>query len=443
MGRSIATIDKPEFINIKPYNPLISQCEIKVLYVGENRNRSFITKEVAADMANSLPGCPIVGYYNEGKEDFMDHGQRITMDSEGVKFETLTKPYGFVAPDAQVWFQKFDDTDEFGNVTQREYMMTTGYLWTGQYEEAMGVIEHGNNQSMELDEKTLQGNWATNNKTGVEFFIINDAIFSKLAILGRDVEPCFEGADITAPKLSTSFSMDEEFTTTLFSMMQDLQTAIETKEGGLNMTKEELIASGKAPTEFTAEEKALFSEDELGAMITEFEAKEAAEFAAADKKKTDEEAAAVEDAGDGGADDAAENADGTPKKEKKPATKSQLELDFEDLQAKYTKLEAEVVGLREFKVTAENSEKDALIESFYMLSDEDKADVVANKSNYSLDEIESKLAVICVRKKVSFDLEDNDDADPDKAKLIFSLDDGGAPEVPAYIQVIRDARDAN
>ena len=40
-----------------------------------------------------------------------------------------------------------------------------------------------------------------------------------------------------------------------------------------------------------------------------------------------------------------------------------------------------------------------------MLSDEDKADVIANKRTYSLDQIEEKLAVICFRKKVNFDLE--------------------------------------
>jgi len=40
-------------------------------------------------------------------------------DSEGIKFNTLTKPYGFVAPDAEVWFQKFNDTDEFGNTVER------------------------------------------------------------------------------------------------------------------------------------------------------------------------------------------------------------------------------------------------------------------------------------------------------------------------------------
>ena len=75
MRRSIATIDKPEFINVTPCNPLISQCEIKVMYVGENRNKSFISKEVATEMANTLPGCPIVGYFREDKGDFADHGE--------------------------------------------------------------------------------------------------------------------------------------------------------------------------------------------------------------------------------------------------------------------------------------------------------------------------------------------------------------------------------
>jgi hypothetical protein len=39
-----------------------------------------------------------------------------------------------------------------------------------------------------------------------------------------------------------------------------------------------------------------------------------------------------------------------------------------------------------------------------MLSDEDKKDVIENKSKYTLDEIKSKLAVICFEKKVNFNL---------------------------------------
>jgi len=48
-----------------------------------------------------------------------------------------------------------------------------------------------------------------------------------------------------------------------------------------------------------------------------------------------------------------------------------------------------------------------MIKSFYVLSDADKKDVVDNIDQYSLDEIESKLSVICVRNKVNFGLEDS------------------------------------
>ena len=245
MHKSVATIDSPEFINLQPLdiNPLMSKCEIKVLYLGENRNHSYITKEVAADMAKTLRGAPIVGYFREEKEDFADHGHRVILDDEGVKFECLTKPYGFVSPDAQVWFQTFEDEDEFGNTIEREYLMTTGYLWTGQFEECQVAVSEGRPQSMELDEQTLDGNWSTNVKTGMDFFIINDAIFSKLCILGDDVEPCFEGSSVKAPEVSTSFTkVDESFRNTLYTMMQDLQAAL---EGGRNMEENENVVTNE------------------------------------------------------------------------------------------------------------------------------------------------------------------------------------------------------
>ena len=81
-NQSVATIAAPEFINIEPYNPLISQCEIKVLYVGENRNGSYITKEVAKNMANALPGTPIVAAFLKEKGDFGDHGEVITIEDQ-------------------------------------------------------------------------------------------------------------------------------------------------------------------------------------------------------------------------------------------------------------------------------------------------------------------------------------------------------------------------
>ena len=205
--QSIATINSPQFINLQPLdiNPLMSSCQIKVLYIGENRNRSYISKEAATQMAKTLRGAPIVGYYKKDKQDFADHGEQLIWDDQGIHFNCLTKPYGFVAPNAEVWFQDFEDQDDFGNSIVRTYLMTTGYLWSGQFEQAQQVLDEGGKpHSMELDEKSLEGKWSTNIKQDMEFFIINDAIFSKLCILGDDVEPCFEGSAITAPQVSAS-----------------------------------------------------------------------------------------------------------------------------------------------------------------------------------------------------------------------------------------------
>ena len=88
MHQSVATIDSTEFLNLQPLdiNPLMSKCEIKVLYIGANRNHSFITEEVAAEIGKTLRGAPIVGYYRDSKEDFTDHGEKIIIDDEGIKF---------------------------------------------------------------------------------------------------------------------------------------------------------------------------------------------------------------------------------------------------------------------------------------------------------------------------------------------------------------------
>ena len=52
MHQSIATIDSPEFINLQPLeiNPLMSSCEIKVLYLGENKILETTVKKLSLMM---------------------------------------------------------------------------------------------------------------------------------------------------------------------------------------------------------------------------------------------------------------------------------------------------------------------------------------------------------------------------------------------------------
>ena len=475
MHQSIATIDSPEFINLQPLeiNPLMSSCEIKVLYLGENRNHSYITKDVATEMAKTLRGAPIVGYYKEEKDDFADHGERMIFDDEGIKFECLTRPYGFVAPDAKVWFQKFDDVDEFGNTTTREYLMTTGYLWTGQYEECKSVVEGGKPQSMELDEESLEGHWSTNSKTGMDFFIINDAIFSKLCILGEDVEPCFEGSSITAPEVSKTFTkMDDNFKKTLYAMMQDLKFALEggqkmiIDEAETKVTESEVV---ETEAEITAEETSIKTETTVEEETT-LETEESSEdkdtedqsvlaendnsiedqssqenFTKADDKDEEEES---KDANDSEEDSESEEEDDEDKEYKcgesgkKEKSYSLLETELAETKAAYADLEQKYQVLVEFKKQIDNEKKDALINSFYMLSDEDKADVIENKSNYSLDEIESKLSVICVRKRVNFDLEDTSKKEEVVENVTTYNMNDVEPTTPAWIAAIKNTRNS-
>ena len=432
--QSIATINSPQFINLQPLdiNPLMSKCEIKVLYIGENRNRSYISKEVATEMAKTLRGAPIVGYYKEQKEDFADHGEQMVWDDQGIHFNCLTKPYGFVAPDAKVWFQKFNDSDEFGNEVQREYLMTTGYLWTGQFEEVQTVIDEGKPQSMELDENSLEGHWATNIKNDVEFFIINDAIFTKLCILGDDTEPCFEGASVTKPIVSSNFSksLDDNFKKTLFSMINELKDAL---KGGNEMAQEE-----KLPVDFESQENVEPSEpvvpEESPVPEENFQASDENEN---ENKEPENDFKANEEDDKKEEDNASEDDDkeDDDKKEDDEDKYSLLEQQYNELSTNYNQLKAEYDELVEFKNNVENEKKDALIEEFYMLSEEDKKDVIENKTKYSLDEIKAKLAVICFEKKINFNVEEKTTEEIDSNKdedvtttFTYSEDDSSLPD---------------
>ena len=435
-NRSVATIDSPEFINLAPdaINPGISKCEIKVMYLGKNRNGSFIDKNTAIQMANSLPATPIVAAYNEDKEDFGDHGEVLHIEDGEIKFSCKTVPYGFVAPDAEVWFQKFDDTNEFGETTTREYMMTTGYLWTGQYPELDKCINQGQGQSMEIDD--VDGHW-TKDSNDIEFFIINDAIFTKLCILGDDVEPCFEGASVTSPEVSEHFSYNKEFSHTLFAMMNELKSAL-TKGG--SMPKENVESVEVEPTATVEEEAPVveeFAEDvETNEDVESSEDSAEETFAEEGKKKED-------DSDD--SDDESDDSDDDDEYKKKPGKKCELENQVSELSEqlkeltdKFTALEAEAEELRKFKAERIDADKDAMIAKYHMLSDEDKAEIIADKDKFTLGEIESKLALLYVQKNVNFDEEEEVDSTP---LTTFSLDDETiAEDADPILSALREAQ---
>lgn len=464
VNRSVATIDAPQFINLREnaMNPGISECEIKVFYLGRNRNKSYIDRNTAIQMANSLPGTPIVAAWREDIDDFGDHGHVMHIEDGEVTFSCKTMPYGFVSPDAQVWFKKFDEYDEFGDVITREYLMTTGYLWTSQYPEVTAALE-GKGQSMELDPDHMEGHWAEDSSKGVEFFIINDAVFSKLCILGDDVEPCFEGASVSSPEVSREFSYGE-FSRTLFSMMRELKNALQ-NEGTSSMTIKDDFACGgsdkkrkyedaedKKVAESVAsdveekkeEEKAEEDEKKKASenALSEDGDKPESEHAASDDKKGEEAKAEGED------EKAVKEEDKAPAdedKEKKAASEHSLEdlgAQLEQMRTAYAAMEKEVEELRSYKREQEDRKKMGLVDKYFMLSDEDKADIVEHISEYTYDEIESKLALLYVHKNVDFTTVDgqSDEDEEDSLSVTFSLDDPASDSVPPMVQALREVK---
>lgn len=451
MHQSIATIQSPQFINLQPLdiNPLMSKCEIKVLYLGKNRNGTFISKEVATEMAKTLRGAPIVGYYKEQKEDFHDHGQQVIIDDEGIKFACQTTPYGFVSPDAQVWFQMFEEQDGFGETVIREYLMTTGYLWTTQFPEAqLATTQEGRPQSMELDEETLKGSWESDSR-GMEFFIINDAVFSKLCILGEDVEPCFEGASVKAPDVSINFSlMEDSFKNTLYTMMQQLQFALQGGQNNMenvenivdfedNSVQTETVEIQESTettenTEFTAEAE----EAPVIETVVE-ETPEVVEVPAEGESPVEEAAEEV-------AKEIAEEEE-SPVEEEAPVIEvsdkyAELETNYNELSARYTALETQYNELLAYKESVESEKKDTLINKFTMLSDEEKKDVVDNKATYSLEEIESKLSVLCFRKQQAIEVAEVETTDaPEAPAYTYSVSES-APVAPAWIAAVKNTQ---
>ena len=399
-----------EYIKGIEITPFISKGVCKVCYVGQqpNRNHTVITKDLAIEMGRKLPGNPVVGYFNKDTKDFEGHEREIVVQDGKFEIVDMTRPYGFVPTDANVWFQKFNDDG-----VEHEYLVTDVYIWDGIYPESKRILEQGNNQSMELSKENQSGFWTNDDKTNARIFIYNEALIEKLCVLGENVEPCFEGAQI-----KSQFSLEDnpefqEFKTTVYSMMEQLKETL--NKGGSQEPMEE------------------------NKVVTEFENTEENKNTPEDPKKKPEDKETPPNT----------SACGTKKKEynlEDVEEYAELLNKFNALESQYSALEqekaalnTEIAALREFKLAAERKEKQQMIDSFYMLSDEDKKDVTEHIDTYSLDDIEAKLSIICVRNKVNFNLnDDKKNEQEDNPQGLFNLNGGVTDNAPDWIKAIRE-----
>ena len=376
----------------------------------------------------------------------------MVIDSNGVKFIRRTTPCGVVPADTKIAWKNFMDEDE----VEREYLMCQGYLWTGRYPETNRILEKGNGQSMELDQNSMKGNWAQLPNEEEEYFIVDEAIFSALCVLGEDVEPCFEGANVTAPT-NILYSLDkDDFTIKMSQFMLDLKDALNSEEGGEKMTKPNETVNSELgqDVETPVVETATTNVEEFAANDICSVCKKPVADCVCDPKKKDEPQAdnAVKedpkkkeaDNGETGKEaDTEKPTDETPVEDKKGKYNLEEVVEYTELKTKYDALvesnstmETELFALRELKISIDTKEKDEMISQFCMLDEEDLKDVKENIATYSLSEIESKLSVIAVRKKVNFNLDSNPEIESNIEKPIVSFNTETVDNTPTWLKAV-------
>ena len=211
-------------------NPEISKARLRIFYKGLNRNNGFITDEFAEKLLSSLPYTPVVGIYNSLTKEFGGHAED----------RNVANIYGVVPQNPALTWE--DNLDKDGIL--RTYACCDVYLYTGRYDAAKQII--GKQHSMELDEKTIQGDWKVIDAYGTEAYVYTDARFIGLCVLGDNKEPCFEG--------SAFFELVSKFS----NFMTE-----NTSNGGKLMTVEKKKDQGVESASFeSTKEKENFVEDE-------------------------------------------------------------------------------------------------------------------------------------------------------------------------------------
>lgn len=201
--------------------PNVGRTRVRVFYRYDNRNGSYITDEVATEIINSAPTKPVIGFFNWEKKDYTTH-----------MGASIVSAYGFIPEEPHFAWEWHQDNDG----VKREYACFDVILHTEYFPEASEIISHP--QSMELNEKTISGSWGIIN--GEPYFIYSHATLKGLCVLGKDVEPCFEGAEFFAQNEESKFN---QFSSLLLELQEKVKETENFEKGGekANMDVENMV----------------------------------------------------------------------------------------------------------------------------------------------------------------------------------------------------------
>ena len=194
-------------------NPLYSFAKLKIFYVGQTADRRLFTKEFSDQLIETLPYVPVVGFYNDEKEDFEGHHREVQ------------HIYGMVPEDTGVEYIKEDG---------REYAVCDVILYTGRKDKTGDIASKivGKQHSLELnpEDTTYEINKDAEGKIiNIEF---KTGSLLGLSVLGDDEKPAFDGSaffneDSELMQVFMGFkSQIQEFTKHITQRGEDMENKI-------------------------------------------------------------------------------------------------------------------------------------------------------------------------------------------------------------------------
>lgn len=181
---------------------------LRICYTGENKNGSFISKEVVEKCIPSIYNCPLVCNYDRESDTLGGHDMEVVRDSEGsLQIINSTTPLGVIPESSRVWFENYEESDG----TVHEYLYAEVLLWKRQ--EAYRKIKKDGITAHSMEIKVNEG------KTIDGIYHVEDFEFNAFCLIGTT--PCFEGSALEI------FST-KDFKQQLSEMMRDLKDTFNT-----------------------------------------------------------------------------------------------------------------------------------------------------------------------------------------------------------------------
>lgn len=381
--------------------PNTGRARVRVFSKYGNRNGSYITEQVADQLIESAIAkhVPIVGFFDPQSQTWASHTG-----------PTLAHGYGYVED-----FLGWEPTEDTDGVI-RDYAVFSIVLHTDYFEEANKIV--GQNQSMELNPKTIQGEWATIDEE--EYFIYSFAEMLGFCVIGSN-EPCFSASTFFS-KNEENKTQFEQFSSLLFELRAKVEEAKNFKEGGEQPMEENKVV--ETPVEETVVEETpavenfenneepvveepAIEEPAVEEPVTEFEEETPAvvEEPTVEETSNTEFEALQNDFNELQTSFEALQNELTSAQERIATFEAEIETlnnTNNSLQQELSAAQATIATYEANAAAEENERKDTLIQDYEkVLSAEEITPIREAVADFSYDELESKLAVIFSRKNLS------------------------------------------